>query len=229
VSDPRATRDSYDRLAERYAAEVGGELAYKPLDRALLDAFAELTAGGTVADVGCGPGHVAGYLAGRGAQAIGVDLSPAMCAVARRETSLPAVAADMTALPFRDEALAGVVSLYAVIHLDQPARLAAYRELARVLAPAGHALIGFHTSDAETPTGSERTVADMWDHPVDLTFHFLDPDQEVRALSHAGLDLIGRLDREPVPAAEHPSRRAYLLARRRPGDRPSFVAVATSA
>jgi SAM-dependent methyltransferase len=201
-------------VAERYAAEVGGELAYKPLDRALLDAFAELTAGGVVVDAGCGPGHVAAYLAEHGAQVIGVDLSPAMCAVTGRETALPAVAADMTALPFRDEVLAGVVSLYAVIHLDEDARLAAYREFARVLRPGGHALIAFHTSDAETPTGGAMTREDWWDQPVDLTFHFLDPDQEVRALALAGLGFVARLDREPVPEHEHPSHRSYLVLRR---------------
>jgi SAM-dependent methyltransferase len=215
VSDSRATRDSYDRVAERYAAEVGGELAHKPLDRALLDVFAELTAGGTVVDAGCGPGHVAAYLAARGAEVLGVDLSPGMCAVAGRDSVLPVLAADMTALPFQDAALAGVVSLYAVIHLGGDARLAAYREFARVLRPGGHALIAFHTSDAETPTGGARTRADWWDQPVDLTFHFLDPDQEVRALEVAGLDLVARLDREPVPEHEHPSRRSYLLLRRR--------------
>jgi SAM-dependent methyltransferase len=213
VSDSRATRQSYDRVAERYAAEVGGELAQKPLDRALLNAFAELATGGVVVDAGCGPGHVAAYLADHGAQVIGADLSPAMCALASRET-VPALAADMTALPFRDEAVAGVVSLYAVIHLDEDARLAAYREFARVLRPGGHALIAFHTSDAETPTGGTMTREDWWDQPVDLTFRFLDPDQEVRALALAGLGLVARLDREPVPEHEHPSRRSYLVLRR---------------
>ena len=207
----RRTRESYDRVAERYATEVGSELSYKPLDRALLEAFVELSAGGVVADVGCGPGHVAAYLAGRGAQVIGVDLSPAMCAVARRETGLTAVAGDMTSLPLRDGSLAGAVCLYAVIHLDQDARAAAYRELARVLRPGGHALIAFHRSDADTDQGDFRTMSTWWDQPVDLAFHFLDPDHEVRALRQAGFDLAARLDREPVPDQEHPSQRSYLL------------------
>jgi len=40
-----STRASYDRVAERYAAEIGDELRGKPLDRALLDGFAELRTG----------------------------------------------------------------------------------------------------------------------------------------------------------------------------------------
>ena len=39
-----AVRHSYDTVAGRYAAEIGEELAAKPLDRALLDAFAETCA-----------------------------------------------------------------------------------------------------------------------------------------------------------------------------------------
>ena len=83
MPEPGRAGPSYDLVAERYAAEIAGELTHKPLDRGLLDAVAELAGGGPVADVGCGPGHVAAYLAGRGARTVGLDLSPGMCAVAR--------------------------------------------------------------------------------------------------------------------------------------------------
>jgi SAM-dependent methyltransferase len=56
-------RASYDAVAERYAREIGDELAAKPVDRALYALFAELTGTGIVGDVGCGPGHVTAYLA----------------------------------------------------------------------------------------------------------------------------------------------------------------------
>src|SRR5690242_12230268 len=81
-------RDSYDRVAERYLEEIGGELAGKPLDRALLRCLIELVADveettgtGAVADLGSGPGHVAAYLAAQGVTAIAIDISPAMVEV----------------------------------------------------------------------------------------------------------------------------------------------------
>src|SRR5262245_81656 len=78
------TQQSYDRLAEEYAARIFGELAGKPLDRALLDCLAEQVGSlGPVADIGCGPGHVARYLHERGVPALGIDLSPEMVARAR--------------------------------------------------------------------------------------------------------------------------------------------------
>jgi SAM-dependent methyltransferase len=210
VPEPGQAGPSYDRIAQRYAAEVGGELTHKPFDRALLDAVAELAGGGPVADVGCGPGHVAAYLADRGARTVGLDLSPGMCAVARA-AGVPAAAADMTALPLRAGSLAGLVCLYAVIHLDASSRTAAYREFARVLQDGGRALVAFHTSDPEHPTGAAQHVDEWWGQPVDLTFRYLDADEEVTALRSAGLTLVARLDRSPHDGVEHPSRRTYLV------------------
>ena len=209
-----ATRSGYDAVAADYAREIAGELAGKPLDRALLDAVAELAAGAVVADIGCGPGHVAAYLAARGARVVGLDLSPAMCRIGRRATSLPFATADMTALPVTSGRLAAVVSLYAVIHLDRTARAMAYREFARSLQPGGHALVAFHTSDADVRPGGQSVLTQWWNQPVSLTFRYLDPVTEIDTMAAAGLALRARLDREPHAGGEHQSRRCYLLVQR---------------
>ncbi|WP_414943005.1 class I SAM-dependent methyltransferase [Amycolatopsis sp. cmx-11-32] len=208
------TRRSYDLVADRYAEELGDELRHKPLDRALLDAFAELVREGTVADIGCGPGQVAAYLASRGSRVVGLDLSTAMCAAVRRRTSLPACAADMTALPLRVAALDGLVCLYATIHLDDDHRAAAYHEFARVLRPGAYALLSFHVRDPDFPSGGVKTLGTWWGRDVDLSFRFLDPDAEVSASRTAGFDLVARLDRGPHAGFEHPSERCTLLLRR---------------
>lgn len=70
-------RESYDSAAAAYAEHLSDELAHKPLDRHLLNRFAEETRGrGPVADLGCGPGHVARYLSQQGVAVFGVDFSP---------------------------------------------------------------------------------------------------------------------------------------------------------
>ncbi|MER5751425.1 hypothetical protein [Streptomyces sp. NPDC002088] len=62
-------RTFYDTIADDYADRFSGELAAKPLERAILGAYAELVGGSggegrrPVADLGCGPGRVTAYLA----------------------------------------------------------------------------------------------------------------------------------------------------------------------
>ncbi len=206
------TRRSYDDLAERYAAEIGGELSGKPLDRALLALLVELAGGGPVADLGCGPGHVTAFLAGLGASAVGVDLSPRMCAVGLGRTGLPFAAGDLTALPLKAGGLAALVCLYAVIHIED--RAPAYAEMVRVLRPGGHALVSFHVSDADVSAGGAAEQRAMWGVPVALTFRYLDPALEAASAASVGLELVARADRAPYAGLEHPSRRSSLLLRR---------------
>src|SRR5579871_1948445 len=86
ISQHHTVRQSYDAVAEEYLERFRNELAGKPLDRALLACFAEEAGDGApVADLGCGPGHVAAWLAGRGVASVGIDLSPAMIAAGRRD------------------------------------------------------------------------------------------------------------------------------------------------
>lgn len=212
----RSTRASYDCVAADYLKAVGDELASRPLERALLAALAELSGTGRLFDVGCGPGHVTRYLASIGADVIGTDLSPGMCVTgAHVGTGARYFAADMTHLPVQPDCAAGLVCLFAVIHLDGDGRAAAYREFARVLATGGHALVGFHTSDPGHAAGTSSTPGEWWGHEIQLTFRYLDAEAETVALQRAGFELVARLDRSPQPGLEHPSERSYLLVRRR--------------
>lgn len=211
------TRKSYDTVAERYAAEIGDELACKPIDRALLDCLVELCAriNGPIADVGCGPGHLTAYLAGRGADVLGVDLSEKMIEVAsRRNPTLRFQVGSMTALPVPDAAWAGAVCAYSIIHVPADRRPTAYAELARAIVPGGWLLTSFHVSDLERRTGDTAHFAEWWGFDVDLDFHYLDPDEVANGLVNAGFEVRARMLREPTPDIEHQSRRAYLLARR---------------
>ena len=205
----RRVRQSYDAVAEEYAARIGGELGGKPLDRGLLGALIEQTADGApLADLGCGPGHVAAWIAGHGVSCTGIDLSPGMIAIGRRE--YPQVdfrVGDLLALPAADAEFGSAVALYSLIHLEPAELPAALGEIRRVLRPGGLLLVAFHI-------GTEvRHTAQWWGHEVDVDFTFFEPDAIAGLLDDAGFALQARLERTSYPA-EVQTRRGYLLARR---------------
>jgi ubiquinone/menaquinone biosynthesis C-methylase UbiE len=207
-------RRTYDLIAHDYDREIGDELDHKPLDRALLAAVAELAAGGRLADVGCGPGHVTRYLATLHDDVVGIDLSPEMVAIARSHApGLSFEVGTMLALPVAEASWAGAVALYSVIHLSSAERAVAFRELARVVRPGGPVLVSFHVSDVEQPAGSSKHLTSWFGHDVDVSVGFLDPDVIAAELSAAGLSVIATTLREPGEG-EYPSRRAYVLTSR---------------
>jgi SAM-dependent methyltransferase len=143
-------RHAHNVLSEWYARNLAGVLESVPVERAMLDLFAELTlaVGAEVADVGCGTGRLLPYLAGRGLAPRGVDLSPGMVEVARREhPGFEYEVADLRELPFRDASLAGVVCWYSLIFLAPDARVRAFAELARVVQPGGYLVAAFKHGD----------------------------------------------------------------------------------
>lgn len=78
-TDLDSVRAAYDAVAADYSELHRTALVYKPFDRAMLVAFADLVKVeplGAVADLGCGPGHVTGLLHEQGLDVFGVDLSP---------------------------------------------------------------------------------------------------------------------------------------------------------
>ena len=72
--------------------------------------------GRLILDLGCGPGS---YAADLGDDAIALDLSPAMLALARDAGARRPVRADLAALPFRHRSLGGAWSRHSHLHLPK--------------------------------------------------------------------------------------------------------------
>ncbi|MGB6164243.1 MAG: methyltransferase domain-containing protein [Pseudonocardiaceae bacterium] len=206
----RTTRAAYDTIAVDYAKRFSTELEAKPLDRALLAAFAELVqaAGvGPVADLGCGPGHVTAHLHSLGLTVFGVDLSPTMVALARRAHSgLRFDEGSITALDLTDGVLGGIVAWYSIIHTSPERLPVAFTEFHRVLAPGGHLLLAFQVGD------EPLHLAQAFGHAVSLDFYRWSPDRVAELLSQAGFVVVARLLREPDETEK--VQQAHLLARK---------------
>jgi SAM-dependent methyltransferase len=209
-------RAAYDAIARAYHARLGGELDGKPLDRALLEGFIELAGPGTIADVGCGPGHVTRFLAKRHSGVVGIDLSPSMIGVAREHAPALAFAVgSMLQLPAADGAWSGAIALYSIIHLTPGQRAIACDELGRVVRPGGWLLVAFHIDSPEFAVGEVNHLTSWFGEPVELDGFFLEPADVAGDLDAAGFAVMSTLVRSAWPEIEYPSRRCYLLARRR--------------
>jgi ubiquinone/menaquinone biosynthesis C-methylase UbiE len=207
-----STRVSYDTVATDVAELWKDELAGQPLDRAILATFAELVltaGGGPVADIGCGTGRVTGHLHGLGVDVFGIDLSPGMLAMARRDhPGLRFEVGSMTALNVPDATLAGLMAYYSTIHIPDELLPQVFAEFSRVLAPGGHALLAFQVGD------EPLQMSEAFGHEITLEFHRRRPEHVAALLGDAGLPVHARAIREAGPTERTPH--AYLLARKPP-------------
>jgi|EndMetStandDraft_2_1072991.scaffolds.fasta_scaffold04376_4 SAM-dependent methyltransferase len=214
MADDRV-RAGYDAVAATYAEQFCDELDHKPMERGLLDAFCNMAPDGTIADIGCGPGHITRFLAARRETVVGLDLSTEMIAVARqRNPDLSFAVASMLDLPCHDGTFAGVVAMYSIIHLDAAQRGRAFGEFARILCPDGLLLVSFHVDGPGLAPGDVNHVTTFLGHSVDMDGYFLDPAVVTTELVDNGFRVEARLDREPIAGIEFGSRRCYILARR---------------
>lgn len=199
---------SYDRVAREYAARIFDELQHKPLDRQLLDRFAEkVWSLGPACDLGCGPGHVARYLHGRGIPVMGMDLSPAMVETARRlNPGIEFVQGDMRSLAVEDGAWGGIAAFYSIIHIPRAEVAKVLAEMKRVLRPGGLLLLAFHIGD------QILHLDELWGQPISLDFLFFRPEEMEGYLRRAGFQVLETIERDPYPEVEYPSRRAYIFA-----------------
>ncbi|WP_042420497.1 class I SAM-dependent methyltransferase [Streptacidiphilus anmyonensis] len=205
------TAAAYDAVASRYAEQFRDTLSDRPLERALLRAFAELvrTNGiGEVADLGCGPGQITAHLGGLGLKAFGVDASPAMVRLAREaHPGLRFEHGSMAALDIADGSLGGVLARWSVIHTPPEGLPAVLAEIGRVLAPGGHLLISlFATDDPSIPCQS-------YDHSV-VTAYRWSPDHLAGMLREVGMGEVARILCEPRPTDRRQFQELQLLARK---------------
>jgi SAM-dependent methyltransferase len=172
-------RAAHDVLAEFYAGRLAGVLDRMPAERAVL-----------------------------GLSPRGVDLSPEMIRVARRDhPGFGFDVADVRDLPFAGASLAGVACWYSLMFLAPADRPAAFGELARVVSPGGYLVTAFKAGDSRLRRAGHSTGLG-----VEFDIYWLAPDEMERRVTDAGFTTVFWAGRPPM--GEEGSPQGYLLARR---------------
>lgn len=210
-ADLDVVRTSYDRVADNYVEMNLGDITTYPWLRTAIDGFAAAVHDlGPVLDVGCGPGHVTAYLAERGLDVSGVDLSARMIDHARRlHPGQRFAVASATNLKLADSSLGGILGWWSLFNLPRHILPQVLKSFARALVPGGHVIIGTHVGDGDL----ERTEA-YGGVPVAWTTHLWQPEELWALLAVAGLQPVAEL-RLPQSVAGVPS---VVLVAQRPDD-----------
>lgn len=214
-----STRAVYDHSASQYVNAVGTRISADfetPIDRAMLDAFAEMVCTGgapdarpRVLDIGCGSGRATAHLDERGLEAAGVDISSEMVRSARE--AHPALVFEVGTLddvPAPDESIAGAVYWYSIIATPLRELTRAWRELDRVLSAGGLALVAFQAGSGEAV---ERP--DAYGSSTPLTLYRHSVSAVTASLLEADFRVTAETVRQPVFAHET-TPQAFLFAQR---------------
>lgn len=178
----------YERRARDWVADRARQTVL--VEKGWLDRFrAPVAPGGTVLDLGCGPGKpIAAYLLAQGIEVCGVDSSPTMIALARANfPDREWVVADMRTLAL-GRRFAGILAWDSFFHLTPDAQrrmFAVFRD---------HAGTGAPLMFTSGPRHGEA-IGELHGEPL---YHAsLAPDEYRALLAGHGFDLIGERVEDP--------------------------------
>ncbi|MEM7286150.1 MAG: class I SAM-dependent methyltransferase [Actinomycetota bacterium] len=198
ADEEQRARTVYERTTDSYVDAIGTSISpdvETDTDIGSLQAFAALCLDRPVLDLGCGPGRAGRLVMEAGPTVVGLDLAATMIDVARMSNpSMAGVQATLTALPFRDRCLGGLVAWYSIIHVAPGRIAAAWDDFLRVLSPGAPLLLAFQA-------GADDAVHRQHAHGTDvtLTSYRHDPERVAAGLIEAGSEQL----RLSVRAAEH--------------------------
>lgn len=173
----------YDRHAESYAASTRSIDTSERIQR-----FAALLPPhGRVLDVGCGAGRDLLQLGALGFEVSGLDISPALAAIARRASRREVLVADLRTIDLPTEGFDGIWAMASLLHLGRSELPEVLLKLTSALRPGGTLFASVKRGVGEVVDGTGR-----W-----FTLH--DEAGWRRRLVEAGLEVI-ELVGEPADA-----------------------------
>lgn len=188
MDETQVTRDTYEQIAGTYAERWATNDAVMAEARARF--LTHLAPHPFVVDIGCGPGRDLCAFAQDGVEALGVDLSLAMLAEARKRFNGQLMVADMRSLPFGKDTLDGAWLCASLLHVPKRHTPATLSGLSAVLRSGGTLFVGVKEGQGEsfrTRDGLERF------------FSFYSESEITSQVTEAGFEVLERwLDTDDV-------------------------------
>ncbi|MAU00888.1 MAG: hypothetical protein CL608_27400 [Anaerolineaceae bacterium] len=179
----KKTQETYRQIAADYAQaqQNRGQL----LDQ-MQQFVALVPSGGTVLDVGCGPGMDTAVLQTHHLSAIGLDFSHEMMRVGRdaHGVQVPFAQADMRRLPFVGQQINGIWACASLLHLERKDVLPTLQEFHRVLHPGGVVYLSLKLGHGE------KWTAESYNRPLPRFFTFWQPETLDPLLETAAFHII---------------------------------------
>ena len=203
-------RDSIEKAAAIGYSEQ--EMKSVPADAAATHgcgnptALAELKAGETVLDLGCGGGldsFLAAQRVGRKGKVIGLDMTPEMVEKARASaragnyTNVAFDVAEIEKLPLPDDSVDVVISNCVINH--SPDKLRVFREAHRVLKPGGRLFVADLVTSGKLSEDVLRNAGKIW---AEWLAAASDRRTYLNAIKAAGFRTIAVVAEGPFPMSE---------------------------
>jgi ubiquinone/menaquinone biosynthesis C-methylase UbiE len=232
MSNPDITSVSstYDALAQDYERHVTENVHNAYCDRPAVLSLLPPVQGKRALDMGCGPGWYAAWLVEHGAQVVGLDISAQMVEQARQRLGDQATfhQHDLSQpLTFAADASFDIAVAPLMLHYVT-ARVAALREVARVLATDGCLVVStMHPFDVWKRHGGSyfatELVQDTWNRSsqtVQMPYWRVSLTTLCDEFSQAGFLIDRLLEPQPEPAAAEVDPKTY----RELMEQPAFIA-----
>lgn len=212
----------YEVFADEFLSHAEGGFHNAYYDRPACLALLGDVAGKRVLDAACGPGLYAEELGRRGAQVVGFDQSPRMVEICRAraghgEFRVHDLGDPIDWLP--DASFDLAVCALAIEYVDD--RVAALRELRRVLRPGGALVLS-----RQHPTGDwlrhggnyfdVRTIDEVWSRGWKVRYWLAPLEVTCQEISAAGFLIERLVEPRPVPEAAAIDRDEYERLTREP-------------
>ncbi len=156
--------NGYNRIADLYHSK---RLAKKDVNYRYFDKlFHFFPNSGRLLDLGCGGGQpLTAYFADKGFETVGVDISPEMIEIAKRQIPQGKFfVSDMVECQFDDEEFDAIVSAFAIIHVPQERQEKLFEKIFGWLKPHGTAYLVLGHRETKDWIEEWHGVKMYWSH-----------------------------------------------------------------